>query len=156
MHGEDARLRASGVVEVEGAMHWPARVLRRLLGLPAPSPARSLHLTIERRAGQETWIRRFGAGAMRSTLSSSRDGDRLHEQLGPVTLHFVLRRDHDAIDWQLLGGRLLGVPLPRAWFGTVRSRSGAEDGRYAFRIDTHLPLLGQLVAYRGWLEPEDG
>jgi hypothetical protein len=42
--------------------------------------------------------------------------------------------------------------MPRAWFGQVLSRSSARDGRYAFAIDTRLPLAGRLVAYRGWLE----
>ncbi|MGN6280267.1 DUF4166 domain-containing protein [Frateuria sp.] len=73
-----------------------------------------------------------------------------------MTLHFELRRTDDAIDWQLRGGSLLGLPLPRAWFGAVRSRSSAQAGRYVFDIDTHLPLVGRLVAYRGWLEPVDG
>ena len=89
---------------------------------------------------------------MQSVLTASADGKQLHERLGPVTLCFELRRDGEAIDWRLRGGRLYGVPLPRALFGRVLSRSGAENGRYAFRIDTRLPVLGQLVAYRGWLE----
>jgi hypothetical protein len=141
---------------VSGAAHLPARLLRRLLGLPEPGPAQVLEVLIERHAGHETWTRRFAHGRMRSRLARSRGGHRLHERLGPVTLHFELCRDGDAVDWRLCGGQLLGLPLPRAWFGTVRSRSGAQGGRYAFQIDAHLPLLGQLIAYRGWLESTDG
>ena len=47
---------------------------------------------------------------------------------------------------------VLGLSLPRALCGTVLSRSGARDGRYAFDIDARLPWIGRLVAYRGWLE----
>ena len=155
MHGWDACTHARGMARVEGSRHWAARLLRLVLGLPAPSPAQPLDLIIERQADQETWTRRFGNRQMRSTLSCSHDGTRLHEQLGPVSLSFALHREGEAVDWQLLGGRLLGLPLPRAWFGVVRSRSGVRDGRYAFDIDTRLPLLGQLVAYRGWLAPVD-
>ena len=89
---------------------------------------------------------------MRSTLERATGGMHLRERLGPVSLYFALRRDGDAIDWQLQQGRLLGLPLPRAMFGSVFSRSLAEDGRYVFHIDTRLPLLGQLIAYRGWLD----
>lgn len=156
MHGEEARVSARGIVQVEGATHWPARVLRRLLGLPAPAPAQALLVTIERHAGRENWTRRFGTAVMRSTLSRSPDGSHLHERLGPVLLRFALHRERGAIDWQLRGGRLLGLPLPRACMGTVHSRSGEEDGRYAFDIDVRLPLLGRLVAYRGWLEFDHG
>jgi len=152
MHGTTTTVHASGMADVAGAGHFPARCLRRLLGLPAPGQQQALQLTIERDGSRETWTRRFAGGQMRSVLTTSADNRQLHERLGPVTLCFELRRDGEAIDWQLHGVRLCGVPLPRALFGPVLSRSGAEDGRYAFRIDTRLPLLGQLVAYRGWLE----
>ncbi|MCX7512671.1 DUF4166 domain-containing protein [Frateuria sp. STR12] len=155
MHGEEAWVRARGSVRVEGAGHLPARVLRRWLGLPEPGAGQALEVTIERHAGHEIWTRRFASGCMRSRLAASPDRLRLHERLGPVTLRFELCRAGDAIDWRLCGGRLLGLPLPRAWLGSVLSRSGAQGGRYAFRIDTRLPLLGRLVAYRGWLEVVD-
>lgn len=156
MHGDAVRVQARGQTQVEGAMHFPARLLRRWLGLPLPGPAQALEVTIERRGHDETWTRRFGAGSMRSCLTSAADSRQLRESLGPVRLHFALRRDDDAIDWQLRGGHLFGMPLPRACFGHVLSRSSAEGDRYTFHIDIRLPLLGQLVAYRGWLEIVDG
>jgi hypothetical protein len=156
MHDDAPRVRAVGVAEVEGATHLPARLVRRLLGLPEPGPGQPLEVLIERCPDHETWTRRFARGRMRSRLTRGRQGDRLHERLGPVTLQFELRRRDDAIDWRLRGAHLLGLPLPRAWLGSVLSRSGARDGRYAFHIDTRLPLLGCLVAYRGWLVLADG
>ena len=153
MHGDAPRVRAVGLAEVGGEVHLPARLLRRLLGLPEPGPAQALEVLIERWPDHERWTRRFAHGRMRSRLTQGPQGNRLHERLGPITLHFELLRVGEAIDWQLRGGRLLGIPLPRAWFGSVLSRSSVQAGRYAFHIDTHLPLLGQLVAYRGWLEP---
>lgn len=153
MHGDATHLRALGAADVAGATHLPARLLRRLLGLPEPGPAQALEVLIERHADHETWTRRFAHGRMRSRLA--RHHDRLHERLGPVTLHFELCRAGEAIDWRLRGGHLLGLPLPRAWFGAVYSRSGAHGERYAFQIETRLPWLGQLIAYRGWLQPID-
>lgn len=156
MHGDGLRVRAIGQADVTGAMHLPARLLRRLLRLPEPGLAQPLEVSIERHPGHEAWTRRFAHGRMHSRLYQHPRGGQLHERLGPVTLHFELRRTDDAIDWQLRGGRLLGLPLPRGCFGAVRSCSSAQAGRYVFDIDTHLPLLGRLVAYRGWLEPVDG
>lgn len=155
MHGEEARIRARGLAEVEGASHLPARLLRRWLGLPSPGPAQPLDVTIERDGAGEIWTRRFSTVRMRSRLTGAADGRHLHEALGPVRLHFELRCDGQAIDWQLRGGRLFGLPLPRACLGHVFSRSSAEGGRYAFHIETRVPLLGKLVAYRGWLEIVD-
>ncbi|UGB37861.1 DUF4166 domain-containing protein [Frateuria soli] len=155
MHGDGPRVRATGQADVAGTTHLPARLLRRLLGLPEPGPAQAIEVLIERHPSHEAWTRRFARGQMRSRLARSGCGGRLHERLGPVTLYFELRRADDAIDWKLRGGRLLGLPLPRAWFGSVRSRCSAQAGRYTFDIDARLPLVGRLVAYRGWLEPVD-
>ena len=155
MHGDDSLVQAAGSAAVDGSAGLPARLLRRLLRLPEPGRDQALALTIERHVGQEIWTRRFARGHMRSTLRRI-DGAQLRERLGPVSLHFELRRDGDVIDWQLRGVRLLSLPLPRRLCGEVISRSGAHEGRYAFHIDVRLPLIGQLVAYRGWLERTDG
>lgn len=151
MHAEGRIIQAHGKADVDGERHLAARLLRRLLALPEPGTGQAIALTIERHATHERWSRQFPHGVMLSTL---RMGEHLHldERLGPLTMHFSLRRDGDAIDWQLRRVRFLGLPLPQALCGTVLSRSGARDGRYAFDIDTYLPWIGQLVAYRGWLE----
>ncbi|MBD8874326.1 DUF4166 domain-containing protein [Rhodanobacter sp. DHB23] len=151
MHAEGRIVQASGEADVAGETHLPARLLRRLLTLPEPGAGQAITVTIERHPTHERWSRHFLRSQMHSTLRAGHDGQ-LHERLGPVTLHFALHRDGDAIEWQLQGVRLLGMPLPRALCGTVLSRSGMRDGRYAFDIDTRLPGIGRLIAYRGWLE----
>jgi hypothetical protein len=152
MHGGDALIRARGAAEVDGARNFFARCSRRLLGLPEPGPAQALEVTIERRGKRETWTRRFARGQMRSVLDHVEDRALLSERLGPVTLRFQLLFDHGAIDWRLHEVRVMGLPLPRRFTGDVISRSGADLDRYTFHVDVRLPLLGQLVAYRGWLE----
>lgn len=153
MHGAAARLEASGIADVTGADHLPARCLRRLLGLPAPGPQQALALTIKRCGTRETWTRRFTGRKMQSVLDRRTGSPLLYERLGPARLGFALCRDGDAIDWQLRSLHVLGMPMPRALRGRVLSRSGMRDGRYHFLVDVHLPLLGRLIAYDGWLEP---
>jgi hypothetical protein len=153
MHGATARLEARGVADVAGAGHLLARCLRRLLGLPAPGAQQALALTIERRGTRETWTRRFPGRTMQSVLDRRPHSPLLYERLGPARLGFVLCRDGDAINWQLRSLHVLGLPLPRALRGRVLSRSGLREGRYHFRVDVQLPLLGRLIAYDGWLEP---
>ncbi|MEO9080427.1 MAG: DUF4166 domain-containing protein [Rhodanobacter sp.] len=156
MHGAAARLETRGVADVTGAQHLPARWLRQLRGLPQPGANQPLTVTFERQGKREVWTRRFNHRCMRSTLSCRGDWPLLYEQLGPARLGFALRRDGNAIDWQLRSVHLLGVPLPLALQGEVLSRSGFRDGRYHFQVDVRLPWLGQLVAYDGWLEAISG
>lgn len=150
MHGEAPCLRARGETDVGGATNIAARLLRRVVGLPAPGTQRPLEFSIEREGGHEVWKRNFAGSTMRSVLDAS--SARLRERLGPMAFLFDLQRDGDAIDWKLRGTRLLGMPIPRWMTGNVLSRSGSRDGRYAFEVDVQMPLIGTLVSYRGWLE----
>jgi len=50
--------------------------------------------------------------------------------------------------------RVLGIPLPAAWFAGVHAREYERDGRYRFDVVATLPLIGLLVHYHGWLEFE--
>lgn len=154
MHGSDAQVRTRGIADVQGASHLPARALRWLLGLPQPGASQLIEVTMQRDGLREVWTRRFATGRMRSELDRAAP-PLLRERLGPVTLRFALLADGQAIDWQLRRVHLLGIPVPRAWHGAVLARSGTRDGRYEFHIDARLPLVGQLVAYQGWLEITD-
>jgi hypothetical protein len=151
LHGGSSSITMRGSADVEGASRLPARILRYLLGLPGPGPTQAVEVRIERHGMREVWTRRFATGLMRSVLSPG-PGRTLHEQLGPATLRFRLHRNGDAIEWQLIGASVLGLPLPRKWLGSVSARSGAADGRYPFSITARLPLFGQWIAYRGSLE----
>lgn len=153
MHGSAPLLHARGTADIAGAEHWPARWLRRWLGLPSPGPAQALALTIERQGKREIWTRRFASQNMRSTLGRRAGSPLLYESLGPARLGFALRHDGDAIDWQLHSVHVFGLPCPHALCGQVLSRSGVREGRYHFSVDVRLPWLGQLVAYQGVLEP---
>lgn len=150
MHGDAPHLHARGEADIRGATNIPARLLRRIVGLPAPGTQRQLDFSIQREGTREVWKRNFSGSMMHSVLTSN--DSRLRERLGPLTFLFDLRRDGDAIDWKFRSARLLGIPLPRWISGNVLSRSGSRAGRYAFDVDVRMPLVGTLVSYRGWLE----
>lgn len=155
MHGVSLRVVARGEADVEGDGDVLSSILRRLLGLPPPGEKQALEVCIERQGGRETWTRRFALGRMQSTLRRDAASTSLLERLGPVTLCFSLHPDAHGVAWHLRSAKMLGVRVPRAWLGTIYSHSGERDGRYAFAVDTRLPWIGRLVAYRGWLEIVD-
>jgi len=152
VHGGRGSITARGTADVTGSVHWPARLLRYVLGLPAPGKAKPVEVRIARSGPDETWTRAFASGRMRSRLHARHP--ELHERLGPVTLRFALKADGGAIVWHLLGANALGLPLPRRLLGQVSARSDAEGDRYLFAIEARLPLLGVWIAYRGLLETD--
>jgi len=133
-----------------------AGVLVQLLGWASSLP-RSGHdlpvkVTFLCNAEGETWSRDFAGQPMRSTLTD-RDGC-LEEALGPARFRFALSVDESGIAWRVVGIRVLGVPLPAAWFKAVTARQSVRAGRYAFDVRAELPWIGLLVHYCGWLEDE--
>ena len=89
---------------------------------------------------------------MRSTLTE-RDG-LLEEALGPARFRFVLSVADGGVAWRVAGMRVMGVPLPAAWFKAVTARQSVRAGRYTFDVRAELPWIGLLVHYQGWLESE--
>jgi hypothetical protein len=141
---------------VRGDLHWRARLVRALAGLPSPVEAVALALEIRAHANGERWLRRFGQRPMRSRLvASGRFANALDERLGPVRLCFGFDVVDARLHWIAREVHVLGIALPLRWFRGMRASCGEEQGRYAFDIDVCLPLVGRLVAYSGWLVPVD-
>ena len=42
--------------------------------------------------------------------------------------------------------------MPHMLHPAVRTFESERDGRYHFEVEAHLPLVGLLVRYSGWLE----
>jgi hypothetical protein len=140
-----------GRASVERGRSLPARIAALLTGLPPEGPDQSLQVAFEPIGAAERWSRRFGASLFR-TVQDERGGY-LCERAGPATFVFAAVAAGDGLALRLEGFRLLGVPLPRILHPRVKTFECERDGRYAFEVEAHLPLLGLLVRYAGWLEP---
>jgi hypothetical protein len=139
----------SGQCRVERGTSLLSRLCGAVASLPPAADAVPIEITIESSSGGETWKRKFGSVTMRSTMKAR--GGLLEERLGPTVFRFSLIPASDAIDWQLVGVRSLGIPLPLAWFDQVSARESLEAGRYCFDVRAALPVAGLLVHYRGTL-----
>jgi hypothetical protein len=142
----------SGQVEIRRGKGLLARLCGAVVRLP-PSMAQSpLRVEFEAQPRGESWRRHFGSHRMVSRLRV-RNGD-LVERLGPLQFRFALHAAGGVIYWNVVGVRILGLlPLPARLFRGVRCREWEEEGRYHFQVHTALPLVGEVIAYRGWLEP---
>lgn len=148
LHARGGVRRYAGEAEASRGAGWLSRLCGWIAGLP-PAHAGAIEVDIDADRDGETWIRRFGRGAMRSRLRE-RDG-LIHERLGPMAFAFALERVDDGLIWRLRSVRALGVALPLSWFDGMHAREFEQDGRYRFDVRAALPGIGLLVHYRGWL-----
>ena len=153
LHSIRGRGEYAGQVSIERGSNPLARLCGAIAGLPPAMTGAPLRVEFTADARGETWRRNFGGRPMTSRLKCRKG--LLCERLGPVQFRFLLHTADGAIYWNLAGVRLLGLlPLPAALFGQVQCREREHAGRYEFRVEATLPLLGPLIRYEGWLEPE--
>nr|WP_272494067.1 DUF4166 domain-containing protein [Stenotrophomonas mori] len=139
---------------VRRGRHWLVAPCAWLARLPPSADDLPVAVTFRAGADGERWDRRFGTARMASRLWQ-REG-RLLERLGAVRLGFVLTVEDGEIHWRAERVWVLGiVPLPAAWSAAVQCREREHAGRYEFRVEVALPLIGPLIRYEGWLLPVD-
>jgi hypothetical protein len=104
-------------------------------------------------SGDEFWRRRFAGRRYQSGFAAGtgRRTGLLVERFFPYVFFHRLTATAEGLRWDLVGWRLLWLPLP-GWLmpPTVCFESGDGD-RFRFDIDVKFPLIGRLVHYRGWL-----
>lgn len=145
---------AAKVVRGSGAFVWLAA---GLLGLPQTSDV-VLNMRLEADGDGERWQRRFGNHEFSTRLSPARGEARycLYESYGPFRFCVELIPEHGSVHWHLKKWWLAGLPLPGFTVPKSRTREFTDDkGRYCFEIELEIALMGRLIAYKGWLQPDD-
>ena len=166
--------RGRPAVIAEGeALVTPARgaLMRRLagaFGLPTAPGEQPLRVVIESRAGEEHWTRFFGTQAMRSVMrqpakaaraqrsgkpAAAGRGDALiEERFGAMRATMRLIPRGDGLDMQLVSARFGWMPLVGPLKPVIKAEERVDaDGNHRFDVEIGLPLIGRLVAYRGYL-----
>lgn len=134
-----------------------AAFVARIFGFPAAGQHPVTVTFTTDGTGCETWARRFGHSVMRSTQEAGTGRMRhlIVERFGPFAFGLAL---------QVRGGRLniiprrwtlFGLPLPRALMPGGDAWEEEVDGRFRFHVEINVPLIGKVVAYQGWLEPQE-
>jgi Domain of unknown function (DUF4166) len=144
--------RAHGTLRVERATGWLRNALATLLGFPAAGNEVPVHLQVEVKGDRERWVREFG-GHKLVTVQWAWDGY-LMERAGPTTFSCTLTADGSCMRYEFQRAWILGVPLPRWLSPSVVSWVEAGENRWRIVVRISAPILGELVSYEGWVEPE--
>lgn len=150
MHEVNGEGGAAGEGSVKRGSHPLARLIGGIMRFP-PEGDYPVHVGFAERAGKERWTRDFGGHRFTSELS--RAGDGVAERFGPLRFVFDLPSDQTGLRMVLRGWTVFGIPMPRVLGPRIQAREWDEDGRFRFEVCVHLPLVGPVIHYAGWLQP---
>lgn len=148
-HVHNGSTRLKGRVEVR-AGNFLARLICRIFKLPPQS--QNCKLTVDCRYNRDSmsWIRNFDGLIMESSFHL-RDGD-LIENLGPLSLATKAVVEGNRLVYKFMGTKLFGIPLPNIFSPNILAYEEERDGRYHFKVEVKMPLVGFVIAYGGELE----
>ncbi len=150
LHRVDKLILCEGRCRVDRGRGVLARLAAGLFSLPTEGTDRPIQLTKRREEDSERWIRAIGGTRIASTIRAS--GSRqIYEKIGVVEFQFDLKADARGLDWQMLGARAFGIPLPRWLRPRIAARESDDQGQFRFAVSVAMPGIGLVVAYSGSL-----
>jgi hypothetical protein len=144
--------RAHGTLEVERAGGWLRNAVATLLGLPEAGQDVSVRVEVKVEGERERWIRQF-EGRRVETIQWAH-GELLIESFGATAFSSALTIEGPCLHYKFRRAWYAGIPLPHCLAPFVDGRVYAGDGGWRVAVRVNAPLLGQLVHYEGWVEPE--
>jgi len=94
-------------------------------------------------------IQRIAGGTTDQRIRPRSANDRIRP--GPVHVAIAILRDGDGIRFVSRRWRIGPLPLPRWALPGGNAMELDDAGRFGFAVEIRVPLVGQVVAYRGWL-----
>jgi hypothetical protein len=129
-----------------------------LSGLPDRGTDVPTRLEVRPDAVGLTWIRHFGAQPL-VTRQRALGRGAVAERLGVIECSFEPRVTADGIEYRQRDARLclgpLRVPLPSLARPRIEARAWARDQVMEVDVVLHLPFVGWLLRYRGFVRPEE-
>ena len=151
-HSSTGRITGIGLFRVIHHGGWFRKLLVRLMGLPAAGDAIEVTLEVTPTGAGERWVRSF-AGRPLVTVQTA-EGDLLMERGGPIRFGIVLGVAEGGMTFRSRSVWFLGVPLPR-WLGPAIEAEVVPHGEgWNVVVRLRLPVVGQLLEYRGEVIPQ--
>ncbi|MEB2843000.1 SDR family NAD(P)-dependent oxidoreductase [Rhizobiales bacterium RZME27] len=148
MHDVFGSAGAAGFATVTRGRSLMARLVATIMRFP-PEGEHRLHVSFEEESGVERWTRDFDGHTFVSELSQS--GRHLVERFGPMRFHFDLPSDEVGLTMIMRKWSVLRVPMPLFLAPKSVAREWADGEDFWFDVPIALPLIGDVVHYRGRL-----
>lgn len=136
-----------------------ARLVATLFRFPAAAIDAPLTVRLDREEDgarrRETWTRTFAEKtfvSLQDLGTRPADAGTLIERFGPLGFRLAILTDDARLRLVPVSWRAFGIPMPRALMPKVDASEHADDGQFNFNVSIGLPMIGQIVHYRGTLE----
>jgi len=148
MHAVFGDAGAKGTATVTRGRSLPARLVAAIMGFP-PEGEHVVHVSFEEECGVERWTRDFGGHVFRSELRQT--GRHLVERFGPMRFFFDLPADEAGLTMVMRKWSIFGVRMPLILAPRSEVREWAESDDFCFDVPIALPLIGDVIHYKGRL-----
>lgn len=148
--------RWQGRAEVTRGTGFLSRIIGWIMGFPPALADCAVSVEMERQGPGEVWRRSFAGCRFRSHLTrAGDDGAGVTERFGPLAFRIGLRVRDGRLEYPVISGRFLGLPLPRFLMPVSETAESVDAaGRATFDVAVSHPFAGPVVRYRGWLLPD--
>lgn len=151
-HSMAGRVELAGRFSVQGPHSTAGRLVSALFALPKTAAETPFRFELVADARQETWRRHFPGRSMVSRMQAG--SGVLVERFGPISFYFRLETSGGQLHMLLQAVTVFGLRSPRLLMPKVWAHEIGADGRLHFAVSAHLPGVGLLAEYRGFLEIE--
>ena len=155
LHDVATTLQAEGLASVRRGRGLLANAIAGVLGFPHAGDNIRLRVNFTAAATGEVWRRDFAGRVFASRQYAGRYKNEavIIERFGPLAfaIAFVVGRERMAL--AIRRWTLWGVALPLAWAPFGDCYEFVDRDRFGFNVEITLPLIGLIVAYRGYLQP---
>ena len=152
-------LQATGKFTVRHGERGPARLLIKLLRLPAAGVDIPVKLLVTTQSSGERWERTFGGGTPFVTEQRAGESGLMIERIGRAEIRYRLEIAGGALFYRQTGTKLclgpLRLPLPRWLAPRIAARESAIDEKSThISVEVTLPVIGRLISYKGFIKEQ--
>ena len=152
-------LQGTGKFTVRHGNGGLARLLVKLLRLPAAGVDIPVKLSVMTEGAGERWQRTFDAGTAFVTEQwAGSESGLMIERIGPTEIRYRLEIAGGALFYRQTGTKLclgpLRLSLPRRLAPRIAARESAlpEEKSTHISVEVTLPVIGRLISYKGFIE----
>ncbi|WP_345741752.1 DUF4166 domain-containing protein [Ruegeria faecimaris] len=151
-HSETAEF--TGLCSIQRGTGWLTSLSLWLGGFPPGADTQTVRIRTKLNGQEWEWFRDFGGHETLSHLVYDADRRCVKERIGGLTIWMRPQVRGQKLHLNILRLTLLGVPCPNFLLPRSATVEWQDDqGRFRFDVSAEMPMLGQLIRYRGWLMP---